>query len=198
MAHATIKPPPARISPVSRPAGGATRETCVFPSDLGWMAIHWTGETLSGFTIGHPSATAAVAASGTDCRLSDNPPDFVQQLVERLQAYAAGREVDFGNVPLDLSHLTEFQRRVVDQCRRIAPGRTLSYAELARKAGHPGAARAVGNTMAANRFPIVIPCHRVVGSAGALGGFSAPSGISLKQKMLELEKRPQASKSKPR
>jgi methylated-DNA-[protein]-cysteine S-methyltransferase len=162
------------------------------------MAIHWTGQTLSGFAIGHPSAAAAVAASDPDRRLSDDPPDFVCQLMERLQAYAAGGDVDFGDVPLDLSHLTEFQRRVVQQCRKIAPGRTVTYADLATKAGHPGAARAVGNTMAANRFPIVIPCHRVVGSAGSLGGFSAPAGISLKQKMLELENRSHQTKSRPR
>lgn len=187
MAQTTNKRPTGRISRVLQSSRIPSCELCVFPSDLGWMAIHWTGESLRGFTIGHPSATAAVAASGPDCRLTDNPPRFVRQLVTRLQTYAAGGKVDFSDVPLDLSKLTEFQRRVVDECRRIARGRTLSYAELARKVGHPGAARAVGNTMAANRFPIVVPCHRVVGSAGSLGGFSAPSGISLKQKMLQLE-----------
>lgn len=187
MAQITNKRPSGRVSRALQGSRAAGCELCVFPSDLGWMAIYWTGESLRGFTIGHPTATAAIAAGGTDCRFTDNPPRFVRQLVTRLQTYAAGGMVDFSDVPLDLSKLTEFQRRVVDECRRIAPGRTLTYAELAAKVGHPGAARAVGNTMAANRFPIVVPCHRVVGSAGSLGGFSAPSGISLKQKMLELE-----------
>jgi methylated-DNA-[protein]-cysteine S-methyltransferase len=122
----------------------------------------------------------------------------VRRLAERIQSYAAGIDEDFSDVPLDLSHLTEFQRRVVKQCRRIRPGETLSYGELAAKAGYPGAARAVGSTMARNRFPIVIPCHRVVGSAGSLGGFSAPSGISLKRRMLDLESASRKRKTRPR
>jgi methylated-DNA-[protein]-cysteine S-methyltransferase len=170
----------------------------VFPSDLGWIAICWTGQTLGGFTVGHPSALAAEAALPMDCHVSGNPPSVVRRLAERLQSYAAGVEENFSDVELDLSHLTEFQRRVVKECRRIRPGQTLSYAELAAKAGCPGAARAVGNTMARNRFPIVIPCHRVVGSAGSLGGYSAPSGISLKRRMLELETSAGKRKSKPR
>jgi len=62
-----------------------------------------------------------------------------------------------------------------------------TYGELADLAGYPGAARAVGSVMSSNRYPIIIPCHRVVGSAGSLGGFSAPQGISLKERMLTLE-----------
>ena len=174
-----------------------TAQAYLFPSDLGWFAICWTGQRLTGFTVGHPSAQAAEAALA-DCSISSNPPALVRRLAERLQSYAAGMDEDFSDVALDLSHLTEFQRRVVKECRRIRPGQTLSYAELAAKAGFKGAARAVGNTMARNRFPIVIPCHRVVGSAGSLGGFSAPSGISLKRRMLDLELAAAKRKNKPR
>ena len=74
----------------------------------------------------------------------------------------------------------------------------LSYGELAANAGKPGATRAVGNTMARNRFPIVIPCHRVVGAGGGLGGFSAPSGISLKEKLLSLEGSRPRRRGRPR
>jgi methylated-DNA-[protein]-cysteine S-methyltransferase len=195
----TINKRPAKCS-VSVPATSARQagEACFFPSDLGWIGICWTGQTLRGFTVGHPSAQAAEASLAADCSISSNPPALVRRLAERLQSYAAGADEDFSDVQLDLSHLTEFQRRVVQQCRRIRGGRTLSYAELAAKAGFPGAARAVGNTMARNRFPIVIPCHRVVGSAGSLGGFSAPSGISLKQRMLNLEGAARKRKTRPR
>src|SRR5262249_44145452 len=105
----------------------------------------------------------------------------------RLQSYAAGNDESFGDVPLDLSHLSAFQGRVVRACRKISRGRVRSYGELAAVAGSPGAARAVGNVMAQNRYPIIVPCHRVVGSAGALGGFSARDGISMKRRMLEME-----------
>jgi methylated-DNA-[protein]-cysteine S-methyltransferase len=83
--------------------------------------------------------------------------------------------------------VTDFQRKVLDACRAIPPGETLSYAELAVIAGAPGAARAVGNVMRTNRIPLVIPCHRVVGSGGSLGGYSAPDGLAMKRKLLERE-----------
>ena len=93
----------------------------------------------------------------------------------------------FGDVPLELAHLSPFQKKVVDRCRRISAGGTRTYGELAGLAGFPGAARAVGSVMSRNLYPIIVPCHRVVGSAGSLGGFSAPQGISLKARMLALE-----------
>jgi methylated-DNA-[protein]-cysteine S-methyltransferase len=83
---------------------------------------------------------------------------------------------------------------VLQACRKIAPGKTLTYAELADKVGSPGAARAVGNCMARNRFPLIIPCHRVVGSNGHLGGYSAAEGIPFKKRLLELEAMARATK----
>lgn len=174
------------------------RQSYVFPTEFGWMAICWTGERMRGFTLGHPSAAAALAALGDGADPIDSPPAIVRRLAERIQAYASGGRDDFRDVPLDLSHLTEFQQRVVEQCRRIRPGQTMSYAQLAAKAGYPGAARAVGNTMARNRFPIVVPCHRVVGAAGTIGGFSAPTGTSLKQKLLVLEGALDSRRKQPR
>ncbi|MEX2026837.1 MAG: methylated-DNA--[protein]-cysteine S-methyltransferase [Pirellulaceae bacterium] len=181
-----------------RDAASELRQSYVFPTGFGWMAICWTGERWRGFTLGHPSAAAALASLADGADPADSPPAFVRRLAERIQAYASGGRDDFRDVPLDLSHLTEFQQRVVEQCRRIRPGQTLSYGELASQAGYPGAARAVGSTMARNRFPIVVPCHRVVGAAGTIGGFSAPSGISLKQKLLVLEGALSDRRKKPR
>jgi methylated-DNA-[protein]-cysteine S-methyltransferase len=163
----------------------------VFPSELGWMAVTWTNDRLTRLTFGHPSAAAAAA----DLRLADDAavnrendlPGWVADLVDGLQNYAAGGDVSFDNVPLSLDHLSEFQRRVVKACRRIGRGRVRTYGELAAASGSPAAARAAGNVMAQNRYPIIVPCHRVVGSAGSLGGFSARDGISMKWRMLELE-----------
>jgi methylated-DNA-[protein]-cysteine S-methyltransferase len=104
----------------------------------------------------------------------------------RIQAYFAGERVNF-KAKLDLSRLTPFQRTVLRACRRIPYGRTASYADLARAAGRPAAARAVGGVMARNPVPLLIPCHRVVRRDGALGGFSSPQGINQKRRMLALE-----------
>ena len=163
----------------------------VFQSQLGWMAIAWRGDCVTRITFGHPSAAAAIASLEADddwaATRSEKAPAWVARLSARLQSYAAGHDESFDDVPVDLSHLSAFQNRVVRACRRISRGRVRSYGELATAAGSAGAARAVGNVMAQNRYPIIVPCHRVVGSAGALGGFSARDGISMKRRMLEME-----------
>ena len=76
---------------------------------------------------------------------------------------------------------------MIHQCRLIPYGQVLTYGELAERAGSPRAARAVGNVMRTNRFPLIVPCHRVVGAAGALGGYSAPTGLKMKRRLLRLE-----------
>jgi methylated-DNA-[protein]-cysteine S-methyltransferase len=171
--------------------GTTAVQTHVFASDLGWMALAWTDKGLVRFTFGYPSAAATIASleaetEWTTTRAGDLPP-WVADLAARLAGYAAGDEVRFDDVPLDLSHLTPFQRKVVTHCRKISRGNTRSYGELAAAVGAPGAARAVGTVMAKNRFPIIIPCHRVVGAGQSLGGFSAPSGLDMKRRMLALE-----------
>ena len=159
----------------------------VLPSELGWIAYIARQGTLRHLTFGHPSAQAAVTALPPE--LTDDaqpgPPDSA--LIRRLQAYASGARDEFGDVEVDLGLVTDFQRRVLERCRRIPYGRTLSYGELATQAGYPGAARAVGNCMAANRIPLVIPCHRVVASGGRLGGYSGVEGVRMKRRLLDLE-----------
>jgi methylated-DNA-[protein]-cysteine S-methyltransferase len=168
-----------------------SQATHVFPSELGWMALAWTDNGLVRFTFGHPSAAAAIASLDADGNWTTTRdgdlPRWVANLAERLASYAAGNVEQFDDVPLDLSHLTAFQRKVVAKCRQISRGKTRSYGELAAAVGAPGAARAVGSVMAKNRFPIIIPCHRVVGAGKSLGGFSAPDGLDMKRRMLALE-----------
>lgn len=164
---------------------------CVFPSELGWMAARWTGPRLAAFTFDQPSAQHAarqVAADPLATILDQGGPEPIRAFRRRMQAYARGGRDDFLDVLLDQGDCTPFQRRVLDLCRRIAWGETLSYAQLAARAGHPGAARAVGNVMARNRFALIIPCHRVVGSAGALGGYSSPHGLATKRRLLKRER----------
>jgi methylated-DNA-[protein]-cysteine S-methyltransferase len=77
---------------------------------------------------------------------------------------------------------------VLEEARRIPAGETVTYGELAARAGSPGAAREVGQAMARNRFPIIVPCHRVLAANGGFGGFSAPGGLESKARLLTIER----------
>jgi methylated-DNA-[protein]-cysteine S-methyltransferase len=111
----------------------------------------------------------------------------VAKLVEKMKRFTAGKKVDWSDVRLAYGKQSEFQRKVQEAARQIPRGEVRSYGELAAAAGSPGAARAVGSVMRNNRFPLVIPCHRVVASGGKVGGFSCPSGVEMKEKLLALE-----------
>lgn len=97
------------------------------------------------------------------------------------------RQKSLSAVTINLSAVPDFRRKVLEACRRIPFGATASYADLARAAGSPGAARAVGSAMARNPLPLIIPCHRVLASDGTIGGFSSPDGIQQKERLLLLE-----------
>lgn len=106
-------------------------------------------------------------------------------LARRLKHYFSGTRDDFTDVQLDLEWCTPFQRSVVEVLRSVRRGETVTYGELAALSGHPGAARAAGSFCAANRFGIVVPCHRVVGADG-LGGYGS-LGLEYKRRLLALE-----------
>jgi len=107
---------------------------------------------------------------------------FFKTLQEQIAAYFEGARVNFSrDIPLVLDGFSSFGISVLTACRDIELGQTISYSGLAKKSGRPSASRAVP-------LPLLIPCHRVIRSDGKLGGFSAPGGITLKEKMLELER----------
>lgn len=115
---------------------------------------------------------------------TENRP-FFEEVVGQLNAYFDGKLKHFS---LQLvPHGTPFQLSVLDALRKIPYGETVSYGELARRIGRPRASRAVGAANAANPLPIVIPCHRVIGSDGSLTGFGG--GLDIKRALLDLEKR---------
>ena len=108
---------------------------------------------------------------------------------EQITAYFEGNCVNFSpDIPLALDGFSSFGISVLTACRGIEFSQKITYGQLAKRLGRPNASRAVGNTLARNPLPLIIPCHRVVRSDGKIGGFSAPGGISLKKKMLELER----------
>jgi O-6-methylguanine DNA methyltransferase len=110
----------------------------------------------------------------------------VQQARRQLEEYLAGRRTFF-SVPLDLTGIGPFQSRVLAQAARVPFGEVASYASLARAVGHPRAARAVGNALAANPIPLFVPCHRVIRGDGTWGHYAL--GASLKTRLLALERR---------
>jgi methylated-DNA-[protein]-cysteine S-methyltransferase len=176
-------------------------EAAVFPTAVGWMAAAWRNAQLYSLSFGLVSTKQALRALPEGCgsefvqcfESGSSDVDSPHDLLRRLQAYARGEPDEFKDVPVYLDDRTAFQQRVLRACRDIGYGKTTTYAQLARRAGSPQAARAVGNVMASNRVPLVIPCHRVVGSAGALGGFSARGGVGTKRKLLQLERAPELS-----
>ena len=111
-------------------------------------------------------------------------PDALAPVADQLQRYFA-RELKEFDVPLAPEGGTPFQRAVWEELRAIPYGETISYAELARWVGRPGAARAVGSANGHNRIAIVIPCHRVIASGGGLGGYGG--GLDRKRFLLDLE-----------
>jgi methylated-DNA-[protein]-cysteine S-methyltransferase len=118
-------------------------------------------------------------------RLERNPK-AVQPVTEQLLEYFARNRTSF-DVPVDLSILTPFQRGVLHIASRIAPGRVWTYHRVAEEMGRPDSSRPVGQALARNPVPIIIPCHRVIASDGRLGGYSGGSGLKAKRWLLELE-----------
>jgi O-6-methylguanine DNA methyltransferase len=115
------------------------------------------------------------------------PPHDVQRAVDDIVALLRGEARNLSAIALDMEGVPEFHRRVYDAARTIPPGETLTYGDIARQVGAAGAARAVGQALGRNPFPIVVPCHRVLAAGGKIGGFSAQGGVETKQRMLAIE-----------
>ncbi|MBE0466082.1 MAG: methylated-DNA--[protein]-cysteine S-methyltransferase [Candidatus Desulforudis sp.] len=165
-------------------------KTVLVQLPVGWIGFHRTEAGLFALTLPEISGAEALNrlwAWGVD--KSWDPPGHALDdiLVHRLGGYFAGRRVDFSDVPIDWSGYSPFGRTVLEACRKVPFGRTITYTALAREVGKPRAARAVGNALGANRTPLVVPCHRIVRSDGSPGGFTG--GAEWKRRLLLLEGR---------
>jgi len=154
-------------------------------TDLGWIGVMVSPAGLRAMTLPRESRDTAlreVLALGAP---KEAPESELNGLAERLRRYARGEAVAFPE-ELDFDGVSPFRRAVWEATRAIPRGQTSSYAELAARVGRPGAARAVGQAMARNPWPIVVPCHRVVASDGGLGGYGG--GLDMKERLLHLER----------
>ena len=162
----------------------------VFETAMGFCAIAWSDAGVARFQL--PTKTAEATerlvrrhASGTE---PGAPPEDITAVVEAAKRYFAGEETDFSQVQLDLAGQDAFFVQIYGALRRVGWGRTTTYGALAKEVGAGReAARYVGEAMAKNPTPLIIPCHRVLAAGGKIGGFSAPGGSKTKARMLELE-----------
>ena len=157
----------------------------LFQSEMGWIGLLGSGKGLRRMSI-QPTPQEALEDLGTELDHSVNDPADFSEVQGRLEKYFGGDAEALDQVQLDLSGAPPFFSAAWEACRRIPPGETRSYAWLAEQAGSPTAVRAAGQSMARNRFPLIIPCHRVIASDGDLRGYGA-GGTKVKAALLERE-----------
>jgi methylated-DNA-[protein]-cysteine S-methyltransferase len=162
----------------------------IFDTAGGSCGIAWSDIGISRFQL--PAHDADATEKSLRRRLTGArqgaPTTLVTETIEAVKLYFEGHNVDFTAIELDLGGQSEFFGRIYAAARRIGWGQTTTYGGLARDIGAgPETARAVGQAMATNPIPLIIPCHRVLAAGGKVGGFSAPGGSASKIRMLELE-----------
>jgi methylated-DNA-[protein]-cysteine S-methyltransferase len=159
----------------------------LFETAIGEVGLAWSEAGLTWVQLPEvdPAATRARLLSkvrdATPMATGATLPRWVDDAMTSLRAHLAGEPQELALIPLDLSRVAPFTAKV------FRAGQTTTYGELAKVAGSPGAARAVGQAMATNPWPVVVPCHRVVATGGGVGGFSAHGGLVTKEKLLRLE-----------
>jgi methylated-DNA-[protein]-cysteine S-methyltransferase len=167
-----------------------TQHYFVFETAAGFCAIAWSDAGITRFML--PSRTAEATEHNLRRRIPNSalgaPPAHVLAAVDAAKRYFNGEQIDFSDLQLDLGGQADFFKQIYAAARRVAWGQTTTYGALAKQLGAgPEVARSVGQAMAKNPVPLIIPCHRVLAAGGKLGGFSAPGGSATKQRMLELE-----------
>jgi methylated-DNA-[protein]-cysteine S-methyltransferase len=163
----------------------------VFDTAMGFVGIAWSGKGLTRLCLFQRDRAAIErrlerlgASKQGD---AGDAPAWIAALADDIRAYAEGEDIDFSGVPVDLAGIDDFRLAIYEAARALGFGKTSTYGELARRAGHAGLPRETGQALGSNPVPLVIPCHRILAAGGRIGGFSAPGGSATKEKMLALE-----------
>ena len=159
----------------------------IFKTKFGYFGLAGTGSALCRTYLPETTFTNIKRRLLVSLPDADFDENYFKDLQEQITGYFEGASVDFKPIPITLEGFSVFSQQILRACRDIEIGQTVTYSELAKRAGRPAAGRAVGGVMARNPLPLIIPCHRVIRTDGKMGGFTAPGGIVLKKKMLELE-----------
>jgi methylated-DNA-[protein]-cysteine S-methyltransferase len=161
----------------------------LFETAIGLCGLAWTEHGVCRVQL--PEQNAEATRARLRRRLRDVretvPTDVVQRTIDDIAALLAGRACDLSRVPIDLHGVPAFHQRVYAATRRIRPGGTASYGDIAIQLGEPGAARAVGQALGRNPVPLIVPCHRVLAAGGKFGGFSGFGGVATKMRLLAIE-----------
>lgn len=168
-----------------RPASAA-----LFDTAIGVCAIAWTDRGILRFAL--PEATPELTRTRVlRGGLREAEPDSaIAEAITAIRTHLDGNLDDLRWIRLDHTGIPDFHRAVYTVTRTIAPGHTLTYGQVAARAGAPGAAQATGQALGHNPIPLIVPCHRVLAADNALHGFSAPGGLTTKSHLLEIERTP--------
>lgn len=160
-----------------------------FATPIGACAIAWGPSGILGVQLPGASELGALARLQKRYPFAEEaePLPEIAHIIVRIAAFLDGVRDDFSDLPYDFGQVTEFEAAVYRETLAIPAGETSTYGAIAVKLGDLGHSRAVGQALGHNPWPIVIPCHRVTGADGKMGGFSAPGGRETKLKLLEIE-----------
>jgi methylated-DNA-[protein]-cysteine S-methyltransferase len=165
----------------------------VIETPLGPVGLAWRAEGAQAPLVrvqlpaGDAVQTERALTRRLDSARADLLPPPIRRLAGMIGDYARGEPVDFSQIAVDFGEVDPLRQTIYAVLRRLRHGETLTYGQLAERAGIPGQAQTVGQAMGRNPVPLVVPCHRVLAAGGKIGGFSAPGGIATKQAMLRLE-----------
>ena len=161
----------------------------LFPTAIGACGVAWSGETVAATHLPEtsPAATAARLAARAPGAVEGEPPAAIRGAMAAMAALLDGETADLAFIVCDFSRVDPFAAGVYALTRAIPPGETLTYGDIAQRLGDKRLAQAVGRALGRNPFPIIVPCHRVMGANGRLTGFSASGGVETKLRMLAIE-----------
>ena len=160
----------------------------VFLTEWGYFGLAGTDSGLLRTHLPGPEPQTVKSRLLKGLGSSEYKKTYLMSVQEMITAYFAGTYVNFDKgICIGLDGLSLFSQRILTACRNVKYGETISYGQLAKKAGQPKAVRAVGAALAKNPLPLIIPCHRVIYSDGRTGGFSAAGGKRMKEKLLRHE-----------
>jgi methylated-DNA-[protein]-cysteine S-methyltransferase len=161
----------------------------LFATQIGTCAIAWGLKGITGMSL--PETQESRLRARFKARFPEaeeaSPTPAIARTITRIQALLRGESDDLQDIVLDEADVPAFDKRVYDITRRIAPGATRTYGDIASELGDSLLARAVGQALGRNPFPIIVPCHRVLAAGGRTGGFSATGGVETKFRMLAIE-----------
>jgi methylated-DNA-[protein]-cysteine S-methyltransferase len=161
----------------------------IFDTPIGACGVIWGERGITGVQLpmGNEDKTRKRIHQRNGDIPEAEPPAEVKHAIDEMIQLLAGKPNDLADVVLDLDGVPEFNRGVYDIARKIPPGQTLTYGDIARKLGGLELSRDVGQALGRNPCPIVVPCHRVLAAGNKPGGFSANGGVVTKLKMLAIE-----------